>query len=98
MSDEINRENDHSESSSKYKSQNCILDHVNSQGFTPFFFAVINDYLDIAAMLLHDNMSNINHTDSFGDTALHWAVMLDRPNTVSFLLDNRAEKKIQNDN
>lgn len=37
-------------------------------------------------------MSRIDHKDIEDDTPLHWAVILDKPDTVSFLLQNGAKK------
>jgi len=37
-------------------------------------------------------MSSIDYKDYEDDSPLHWAVVLDKPNTVRFLLENGAER------
>lgn len=63
-----------------------ILDEVNVCGQTPFFVAVIKGHLQMAQLLLRDQMSDINHKDEMDDTPLHWAVILNEPRIVKFLL------------
>jgi len=41
-------------------------------------------------------MSSIDYKDYEDDSPLHWAVVLDKPNTVRFLLENGAERLPQN--
>ena len=71
-------------SSNSYKG---ILDkQENACGHTPFFVAVSKGHLEIAELLLIDEMSDINHTDEMDDTPLHWAILLNNPKIVKFLL------------
>jgi ankyrin repeat protein len=42
-------------------------------------------------MLLKDKMSSIDYEDEENDTPLHWAVILDKPDSVSFLIEKGAQ-------
>ena len=59
----------------------------NSNWHTPFFVAVIKGFLDVADLLLENNLSSIDVKDYDGDSPLHWAVMLGNMKTVEFLLE-----------
>ena len=54
--------------------------------------------MEIAEILLRNGMSQIDHQDVEGDTPLHWAVTLNKPDTVSFLLAHGAQKDATNSN
>ena len=41
-------------------------------------------------------MSTIDYKDYEDDSPLHWAVVLDQPESVRFLLENSAERIPQN--
>ena len=41
-------------------------------------------------------MSDINHKDEMDDTPLHWAVILNEPRIVKFLLQNGASRELVN--
>ena len=55
--------------------------------------AVIKGHLEMAELLLLDDMSNINHPDEMDDTALHWAILLNNPRMVKFLLARGANRE-----
>jgi ankyrin repeat protein len=59
-----------------------LLDIRSKAGHTPFFVAIIRGHLDIAHLLLVDRMSCIDYEDEESDTPLHWAVLLDKPETI----------------
>ena len=59
---------------SRYKG---VLDKENACGHTPFFVAVIKGHLEMAELLLIDEISDIDHTDEMDDTPLHWAILGD---------------------
>ena len=46
----------------------------------------------MADLLLNDEMSDIDHIDEMDDTPLHWAILLNNPRIVKFLLDNGADR------
>ena len=58
--------------------------------------AVIRGHLEVAEMLLHDEMSLIDYKDYEDDSPLHWAVVLDQPDTVRFLMNHGADRLSQN--
>lgn len=60
--------------------------------------AIVRGHLEIAELLLKDGMSRIDHKDVEDDTPLHWAVMMNKPETVSFLLQHGAKKDELNQN
>ena len=63
-----------------------MLDLCNSCGHTPFYVAIIKNYLDLASFLLENQMSTVNCQDNVDDTPLHWAVVLDNMAAVKLLL------------
>ena len=63
-----------------------VLNFYDSCGHTPFFIAILKGYKQMAELLLEDEMSDVNYPDEMEDTPLHWAVILDRPDIVEFLL------------
>lgn len=65
-------------------------------GHTPFLTAVIQGFINIAKLLHEDEMSDINCKDKEGDTALHWAVLLNNLPMVQFLLTNGADVSAKN--
>lgn len=74
-----------------------MLDRVEDKaGHTPFFVAVMKGFLDIAELLIENEMSDINSKDEESDTPLHWAVLLGNAPMVKFLLDNGADMSIKN--
>lgn len=76
-----------------------ILDKVeNSIVHTPFFVAVIKGHLEMAEVLLTDEMSNVDHTDEMDDTPLHWAILLNNPRIVTFLLEHGADRLLKSRN
>jgi len=68
----------------------------NKAGHTPFFMAIIRGHLEVALMLLEDEMSSLDYKDYEDDSPLHWAVVLDQPDSVRFLLENGADRLPQN--
>lgn len=72
------------------------LDIPNSCDHTPFFVAICKGYLELAEILLENEMSSVNYKDSEGDTALHWAVILGNSDAVAFLLSHGADPSIKN--
>ena len=61
-------------------------------GHTPFFVAVVKGHLEMAELLLSDEMSDLDHQDEMEDTPLHWAVLLNNPSIVKFLLQKGANR------
>ncbi len=59
-----------------------LLDIRSKSGHTPFFVAIIRGHLEIADILLTDKMSSIDYEDEENDTPLHWAVILDKPDSI----------------
>jgi len=59
-----------------------MLDIRSKAGHTPFFTAIIRGHLEIAEMLLDAEMSCIDIEDEESDTPLHWAVILEKPETL----------------
>ena len=53
---------------------------------------MIKGHLEMAELLLNDEMSDIDHIDEMDDTPLHWAILLNNPRIVKFLLDNGADR------
>ena len=76
----------------------CLDSVKDATGNTPFVVAVIQGFVDIAALLLEDEMSDINCRDKQGDTALHWAVLLNNPPMVQLLLQSGADISAKNAN
>ena len=68
-----------------------MLDLENSARHSPFFVSIIKGFLEMAELLLVDEMSNINIKDSKDDTALHWACILGNEQAVKFLLSKGAK-------
>ena len=71
-----------------------VLDQENVCGHTPFFVAVVKGHLEMAELLLCDEMSDLNHQDEMEDTPLHWAVLLNNPPIVKFLLQKGANRQL----
>lgn len=95
MNQTINAENDAAEAALKFRD---LLDIRSKAGHTPFFVSIVRGHLEIADLLLADGMSCIDFEDEESDTPLHWAVILNKPDTVRFLLERNADKTIQNRN
>ena len=57
---------------------------------------MIKGFIQIAGMMLEEEMSDIDVQDIQGDTPIHWAVMLDNAAMVQFLLDNGADISVKN--
>ena len=79
--------------SSKTSPYRGILDKEDACGHTPFFVAVIKGHLEMAELLLADEMSDVDHPDGMEDTPLHWAILLNSPRMVTFLLRNGADRQ-----
>lgn len=75
-----------------------LLDIRSKAGHTPFFVAMVRGHLEIATLLLKDKMSSIDYEDEENDTPLHWAVILDKPDSVSFLIEKGAQLSAINRN
>ena len=58
--------------------------------------AILRGHLEIAEMLLQEEMSSIDYKHYDDDSPLHWAVVLDQPDTVRFLMDHGADRLSQN--
>ena len=79
---------------------------LDEQGFTPLTFAIFNDRIEMAQLLL-DAGANLEARDNFGrtalDTAIHWSTSRENIEAVQLLLDAGADpqttlvKAIQND-
>ena len=60
--------------------------------------SVINGLIEMATYLLKDEMSDPNFKDDKGDTALHWAVLLNNSLLVKFLLGHGVDLTVKNNN
>ena len=49
----------------------------------------------MAQLLLIDEMSDVDYEDEMDDTPLHWAILLNNPRIVTFLLDNGADRLLK---
>ncbi len=72
------------------------INQVNQHQTTPLIYAAKKD-LDTLKKLVKIESANINYQDRKGNTALHYAVAGNRPNTTQALLDDpRNDPNIQN--
>lgn len=70
------------------------LTRVDSDGITALFYAV---KLNISVDELLKSHADVNHTNNFGDTPLHWAVYYN-PQVVSLLLEKGSKADAVNNN
>lgn len=68
-------------------SQRTNIKAKDVNGMSALHFAVYNEHLDVASLLLERGAS-ANQTDNFGQTALHGAIVLHSPVLVTLLLDH----------
>ena len=68
----------------------------NNEGFTAFMLAVDESYSLEWLNKLIELGANINHQDKNGNTALHYAAMVDNAEICQLLLEKGADKNIKN--
>ena len=68
----------------------------NNEGFTVFMLATDEGYSLEWLNKLITLGANINHQDQNGNSALHYAAMVDNVEICQFLLDNKADRSIKN--
>ena len=74
----------------------CLDSVTDEASHSPFTVAVMKGFIDIAALLLKEEMSDIDFRDDESDSPLHWAVLLDNFHMVKFLLENGADVSAKN--
>jgi ankyrin repeat protein len=71
------------------------VDARDARAGTPLHFAVVNDALDVAQLLL-DAGANLDAADVDGNTPLHDAVVRNREDAVRLLVDRGASRALRN--
>jgi len=66
------------------------LEARTDKGYTPLRVAVNNDKVDFAIWLIENYKVNIDTVDDLGESMLTYAVRINRPSVVDFLLDSGA--------
>ena len=62
---------------------------------TPLILAILNSWQDVIELLIQ-NGANVNDTDGFKNTPLHYAVWLKNIEAVESLLKNGADLSMKN--
>jgi len=66
------------------------LEAKTEDGYTPLRVAVERDQVDFAIWLTEKHKAKIDCVDDLGETILTYAVRINRPSLIDFLLDNGA--------
>ena len=75
-----------------------FVNKKNSKGFTPLHWAVLNNSINIASLLLGKN-ADCDAKNNFGSTPLHYAALNGSAEMVQLLLSNKADINVKdNDN
>jgi len=75
--------------------ERCNINDVNFQNENVLIIATRSGCIESIKSLLANNI-DINHQDNLGNTALHYAVMLNQPYIVALLCSKNADKTIKN--
>ncbi len=71
-----------------------IKDNIDDYGISKLHRAVIKGNMRVFKILIK-NKFDINRSDNYGWTALHWAKFLSRSEFIKILLDNGARKDLR---
>jgi ankyrin repeat protein len=73
------------------------LEAKTEDGYTPFRVAIDRDQVDFAIWLVEKNNANVNCMDDLGETILTYAVRVNKPSLIDFLLDAGAAPDLVDD-